>query len=903
MSAEDKKKKSRREEIVSALCTELKNRFKLKQGHDFMCSKEKDRFFIEPTDISENIYFSGHYETKADILVNDCLFNTLGMIYVYVEEVTRGNSTGSFPDFLKTCIDRAGYMRHLFLEDAALKNQGNSDNHKIQARCVELVIVCPGTLKEEFGNTLRDIAQKTDYLYSIGVNLLTIPEPGKKRTQKNNQEEKYFKEKDLERAFSWLLLKTRKWYEKESSASNNNAPLREITLNNYRLPGKRIFNLDPNRNVHLVHGHNGSGKSTIVEALEIVVTGKSERLGNIPNYDEVIKNIYSSDPAYVVLRFEGKDELIFQIEKDGVSDPLDKKLKAASFRMDQAVMERLTRAGNGERANVFIDAFFPGDREVVEKYNAARNEAGKYFEKLPQNLQDSIKSKKMNREDAVIDFLSVLEKEAIETPIELIEACLPLSLESLRILAPLSSVLPGALGSLTSGLINEKVLTSIDGALKEIMDDLEAILAALYEALDLLKQLNRWKVSPQYSTDFKTTLDKWLEMTALTDLAEKYYTVVKSLKEARDKKWSMDEDSKQIFEQYPFAVKDEETIREKLAMLASKRDQLRVLLEPTDIQANKEGELPAIPPILGKLETDKLDRAGDWLAYPGLRAGDWLAYPGLGKIVKEALSRNKIVKFDNSLTVGKQNWAAGLIEKTKKLIAVCQQIKNKEKFEESCIDRFRHLINTLRVYKDLKEMCEKIHTTFLKLLEKDEEGNLIEVLNELLDLFTPARWAYEDISIRHEYSDKKEHKLHFEIGETKTGQVEKARADFRLNMSELNIFALSLFVLCAVRNSNPLSLLIFDDPLQNMDEITVTTLARGLNKLIKLFPANWQIIMLFHGLEDLERFCREIPAAVYSLRWLSPLTGAEEIQIKPDILKSQVFTGVQDLNDIIEIRA
>lgn len=890
MRVGDKVKKCNRDEIVSALRTELKNRFKLKQSHDFKCTKEKGRFFIEPANISGNIYFSGHYELKADILVNDCLFNTLGMIYVYVEEVTNGNSTGSFSDFLKICIDRAGYMRNLFLENAAVKNQVNSDNHKIQARCVELVIVCSWTLKEEFGNTLRDIAQKTDYLYSIGVNLLTISKPGRKGIPKSNRKGKYFKEKDLERSFSWLLQKTRKWYAKESSSSNNNAPLREITLNNYRLPGKRILNLEPKRNVHLVHGHNGSGKSTIVEALEIVVTGKSERLGNISNYDEVIKNIHSSDPAYVFLRFEGEDERKFHIEKDGISDPLDKELKATSFRMDQAVMERLTRAGNGERANVFINAFFPEDREVVEKYNAARNEAGKYFEKLPQNLQDSIKSKEMNREDAVIDFLAVLENEAIETPIELIEACLPLSLELLRQLVPLSSELSGTLDSLTSGLMNEKVLTEIDRALEHILNELEVTLTNLREALDLLNQLNKWYVSPQHSTDFKATLDKWSEMTALTDVLEKYYIVVKTLKDVRSKEWDIDEDSKQIFEQYVFPVKDK-VIKEKIKMFTSKRDHLRTLLEPTDLQANKEGVSETIQPIFGPSEMLRLDQLGGWLSYPGL-----------GKTIKEAISKNKISKFDESLTVGVQSWAAGLIEKTEKLVVVCQQIRNKEKFEESCIDRFRHLIDTLRVYKDLKEMGEEIHSTFLKLLEKDEEGNLIEVLNELMDLFTPARWAYVDISIRHEYSDKKEHKLHFEIDETKTGQGGKARADFRLNMAELNIFALSLFVLCAVRNNNPLSLLIFDDPLQNMDEITVTTLARGLNKLIKLFPDNWQIIMLFHGEDDLERFCQEIPASVYSLPWLSPSSEAEVKKIEPDTLKSQVFTGIQDLYEIVEIR-
>jgi hypothetical protein len=879
MKTGNKVKKSNNDEIVMALCTELINRFKLKQRHDYKFAKEEGQFFIEPANIKGNIYFSGHYEPKADILVNDCLFNTLGMIYVYGEDGIKGNLIGSCSDFLKICIDQAGYMRHLFLENAAVKNQVNSNNNKIQARCVELVIVCSGTLKEEFGNTLRDIAQKTDYLYSIGVNLLTFSKPGRKGIPRSKHKGEYFKEKNLERAFSWLLQKTRKWYAKESSPSNNNAPLREVTLNNYRLPGKRFLNLDPKTNVHLVHGHNGSGKS--------------ERLGDISNYDEVIKNIHSSEPAYVVLRFEGNDEREFHIEKGGISNPLNKDLKATSFRLDQAVMERLTRAGNGERANVFINAFFPKDREVVEKYNAARKEAGKYFEKLPHNLQDSIKNKKMNREDAVIDTLAVLENDKIEKPIELIEACLPISFELLRQLTLLSPGLSNILDSLTSGLINEKVLTPIDRSLKEINDDIEAILTSLHEALDLLKQLNKWKVSPQYSTDFKTTLDKWLEMAALTDLAGKYYTVVKSLNEAFNKKWSMDEDSKQIFDQNLFAVKDE-IIKEKLEMFASERDQLRTLLEPTDIhdiQTIKEGVAVSFQPKFGPSEMLRLDQLGRWLSYHGL-----------GKAIEEALSKNKISKFDESLTVGVQNWAAGLIEKTEKLIGVCQQIKNNGKFEESCVDRFRYLLNTLRVYKDLKQMGKKIHSTFLKLLEKDEEGNLIEVLNELMDLFTPARWAYENIFIRHEYSDKKEHKLHFEISESKKGQGEKARADFRLNTAELNVFALSLFILCAVRNSNPLSLLIFDDPLQNMDEITVTTLARGINKLIKLFPGNWQIVMLFHGEEELERFCQEIPAAVYSLPWLSPSTGTEEIKIKPDTFKSQVFAEIQDLNEIVEIR-
>lgn len=876
-----------RNEIIEELCGELKDRFKLEESNDFE-PRKNSRFFIKRTDARERIYFAGHYEPEADILVNDCLFNTLGMIYVFCEDGPTGKAGSSCSDFLEACIDKAGYVRHLFLRNADRKNEINSGNGKIQARCVELVIVCSESLKKEFGNTLRDIAQKTDYLYSIGVNLLTIsPEPGSKETPQNNRREKYFKEKDLERTFSWLLQKTRKWY--AAISSNNKSPLRGIALNNYRLPGKRILNLDPKRNVHLIHGHNGSGKSTIVEALEMVVTGKSERLGRISNYDEVIRNRYSNDHPRVVLKFEGKEEKEFLIKKKGISKPLAKKIKATSFRLNQAVMERLTRADTVERANVFIDAFFPKDRKVVKDYNVAKNKADEYFEELPQNLKDSILDKKINREDAVIDSLAVLENEKVEDPTELIKTCLPISLKSLQKLASFSSKLAGSLDSLISGLINEKVLEQFDSALEQIIKEIEGTLTDLREALDLLKQLNNWYVSPQYSTDFKDTLNKWLEVTALTDILEKYYIVVKSLKDARSKKWHIDKDIKQIFDQNLFAVKDE-MIKEKIKIFASKRDQLRTLLEPTDLQENKEGLPESIKPIFGLSDAARLNQLGEWLSYPGL-----------GKTIKEALSKNKISKVDESLTIGVKNWAAGLIEKTKNLIDACEEIKNQEYFEKS-LDRFKLLNKTLQTYKDLKDMGKKIHKTFLKLLKKDEEGNIIEVLNELMDLFTPARWAYEDISIRHEYSNR-HHKLHFEIGETKTRQGEKSRADFRLNTAELNVFALSLFILCAVRNNNPLSLLIFDDPLQNMDEITVTTLARGLNKLIKLFPENWQIIMLFHGQEDLSRFCQEIPASVYSLPWLSPSSETEEIPIEPDTLKSQVFTGSQDLNEIVEIRA
>jgi energy-coupling factor transporter ATP-binding protein EcfA2 len=914
-TGKNNKKLFDRDVAIEALTRELKAHFGLEESNDLQDFKNREvefkkkisrkeypgkegQFFIKQKNIPGPITFFEHCQPEADILINDCLLNTLGMVYVFCKDGSNGKSIDTCPDFLMKCIDKACYLRHLFLGDAETKNARTSVKDRIQARGVELVVVCANDLKTDFGNTLRKIAEKTDYLYSIGVNLLTISGSGSEGTQKNSREEKYFDENDLDRAFSWLLPKTREWY--KSIPVKGGASLSEITLNNFRLPGQRILTLDKEKKIHLVHGHNGSGKSSIAEALEMVVTGKSERLRDIPDYEKVIRNKDSySDPnnhASVAIKKEGQKEKKFKVKKTLSPKPRPGKLNATSFRLNQGVMAWLTREDDSDRANVFIDAFFPKDRKIVEDHNDFKAKAEEYFKKLPGSLKDSITSKKTNREDAVIDTLAVLEDEKVKKPRKLVEACLPIPGELLRRLTFLAPGLPGLLESLSARIINETVLKQIDDALEPVFSKIDSILTGLHDAYEILKELNQWHVSPWCVVDFKPTLDKWLDMTTLTDLLEKYHSVVKSLQDAGGKPWDMDEDMAQIFDRSLFTV-DAETVKEKMKALALERDRLRTLLESTAPQENKEGVRVTFQPVLSIRETGCLNRLGDWLSYPGL-----------GDRIKEAISKNEIYRFDESLKIGKQGWAARLVENTKELLAVCNELKavsdreeNAEEPGKSCNGRFRNMQNTLETYKKLKNMGKEVHETFLKLLKKDKDGNLIVVLNELINLFTPTRWAYQDISIEHE-SSKNKHHLHLSIDDPKTGPKKKARADFRLNTAELNIFALSLFTLCAVRNENPLSLLIYDDPLQNMDEITVTTIARGFNKLLKLFPGNWQIMMLFHGREDLERFCREIPAAVYFLPWLSPSTEAEEKKIEPETLPGQVFDGGQYLSEIVEIR-
>jgi hypothetical protein len=86
-----------------------------------------------------------------------------------------------------------------------------------------------------------------------------------------------------------------------------------------------------------------------------------------------------------------------------------------------------------------------------------------------------------------------------------------------------------------------------------------------------------------------------------------------------------------------------------------------------------------------------------------------------------------------------------------------------------------------------------------------------------------------------------------------------------------------------------------------MDELTVTTVAKGLSKLMRLWQDKWQIICLFNSKIDLNRFRAEIPCAVYELPWLSPETDQKK---RPDTKmikdKSRLSWDIQKIHHLIE---
>jgi hypothetical protein len=89
--------------------------------------------------------------------------------------------------------------------------------------------------------------------------------------------------------------------------------------------------------------------------------------------------------------------------------------------------------------------------------------------------------------------------------------------------------------------------------------------------------------------------------------------------------------------------------------------------------------------------------------------------------------------------------------------------------------------------------------------------------------------------------------------------------------------------------------------MQNMDELTVTTVARGLAKVVRLLPEEWQLILFFHGEDDLERFRREVPAAEYFLPWLSPAQHGDVPPIERDPRKSCMASEIQDISEMLRV--
>jgi hypothetical protein len=278
--------------------------------------------------------------------------------------------------------------------------------------------------------------------------------------------------------------------------------------------------------------------------------------------------------------------------------------------------------------------------------------------------------------------------------------------------------------------------------------------------------------------------------------------------------------------------------------------------------------------------------------------------PPLGDAVRAVVERGGTTSVAGSggalLSVGAVDWTVPLLDKLRVAQAVAGQI-------DAATERTVSLAATLESLQKLHDAAARVLATGAQaerdlsaLLTQGPEGggHLLAALNEVVALLTPARWGYVPL---HAATD-------FRAG----GTMELSAGDQvaiaqRLNTAELNIVALAFFILCARRVSNPLRLVVLDDPLQNMDEMTVTAVARALSKLMRLWrmveaqngaPASgvgepWRLLILLHGQDDVERFRVELPCVLYRLPWLGTAIDTDRrpdeiIAAEPSLLSDRL---------------
>lgn len=790
-------------------------------------------FLVKP-----RLQLAQHFTLEVDLLIYDRLLGTVGLVYELRAEGTQ------IDEEVRKGIDHAAYVRHLVLNDPQLGDR--------LPLTVELTFVARHDHLAPFGKAMSRVAHENrSFLDALGVSLLVAP----------------FAPADLRRAFPWLLQATRAWYEaqKPTEPGEPRKPLRTIELVNYRLPGRRILDLQP-APVHLVFGQNGSGKSSLVEALELTVTGKAERLKGESDYSSVICNPSAGDssPARVVLHYSEEDGHTYEVgPAEGIPDALSPGLPATGFRLDQIVMDRLTRKGDAERAEVFLESFFPAEHKSLRDFQTSREKAATTLRSLPPALSGQLFDGEDTAED-VLSQLAFLEEPQSRLPPAMAAACLPLSPDHLKALGDLSP----ELARLHSAWSQEPtvaeapaLLGQIDETLTSLRGSLSGPLEALRNAREGLQRIAGWNATGRTGStaeEFLFDLNRWLRQCALADLAERHCQLLESLSGAHRAGWEPDPDTLGPFAEPPAEASYLADLRKQAAEWADERDSLfRKVMAATPSAGKSETSQTAIP-RLSRVQKDSLNAAGRWLLPPSTDPGRSQL---LGDAIEQALNTDSPVQAGD-LAVGVGEWAKPLLDRLSRLEEAAKALQNSNAPAGGL--NFKTL-NEVRVnYGVMKEAGARIAQSFVRQLQGEpntQGGRLVDALNELMALFTPSRWDYKDIDLRYRRESARE-ELGFRIGES-------VQAALRLNTAQLNLFTVALFLLCAVRVDNKLGLMVLDDPLQNMDELTVTTLARGVAKVSRLWGEGWRLLLLFHGQEDCDRFCQEIPLALHRLPWLS----------------------------------
>jgi hypothetical protein len=458
-------------------------------------------------------------DLTPDLLILDHGLGTVGLIHL-----VEASTEESLVDQAKRHIDQATFLRHLLVTHGA---KGGPENFPLDYT-VECVLVVREANGNEMVDVVREVATRTRFLHATGLNLLRV------------RAESEFAASELRRAFAWLLPATR---QRLSDCSRAPACLKHLELGNYRLPGRRSWDLVTNR-VHLLYGANGTGKSSIAEALELVVTGSVERITTDPNadYAAIIRNSGSKEDATVELSLTDESPKTFEVTKEGIKKAaMRKDLPVSAFRLDQTVMDQLVRTTAQQRARMLTRAFFPDtDYRDLETAQDAFNRA---YGELPPEMRKEINPTTPEPSEspaAVATRLDWVEASSILPG--RIQDCFPLPRDHLQALGPVVPEITDALRTL-DGILSpsalEAGLKQLDEAVGRVRTNVRSYRQATVQCLTALAQLDQWAPEPgEVRLEYSDLLRRWTERLALSDLLKKHLEISKTLRDAQAAGWT-----------------------------------------------------------------------------------------------------------------------------------------------------------------------------------------------------------------------------------------------------------------------------------------------------------------------------------------------------------------------------
>lgn len=804
----------------------------------------------------EMIYFDELVVTPA-AAIHDGILGTIGLVHFLPEE------TSELKAWLREQLETAAYLKHLCMEWT------RPDQPHLG---VEVVFVAhDDSVSADLLAVFREVMEQTSLMHGLGVGVMNLSDL---RSVEDRP-------RVLSRAFPWLLRATRRWIQSQPGcrkSGDDAGRLQELRLENFRIAGTRSLRLARDTQIHLIHGQNGSGKSSISEALELAITGKTKRMEkhsteNERDYLGVLRNKDAAGAPKITLKL-GNQLFEFAVKKSGVATPLIPNLSPLAFRLDQDDVSKLTKDPRGTRAAMFLQAFFPEHRETAKIYHATRDDITRIRASIPSAMLEGTPDPliaafdlvQLVKEDPFAIYALLDPQRIIPMPVAGLSGRMIFDWDGFISRMPdyrhfklRSQDLPA---NASEGLIAE-FLQMLDYVWDDLSRKSGTYREHLLIAAEFMERLAGWQARESSKResdgpkveDYFERMNIWLRECALCDLLSQKIAMEKVL--ARLDKDTLSEIARdELFRPVSLSLLEERLAHHRKAREEAKHDlEFGDFVDPSLRKGRQEG-LRIHP-----REISALNWVGHYFQIPPGQHGS------LGDAIRTALQQDIRISIERPglsmpLEIGRP--------RTESLNRFADDMKQQAAhFERFASPGNLSLVPPSRCYDSIKKLAVAIRrassegTTAYEAFTRSVNKELSDAINELTALMTPARWAYPDIKTNLK-------------GEEFGQQVGSTPAELFLNTAEQNAATISLFLLCAFGlKENTTRSIILDDPFENMDELTTTQVARAITRFLRLWNKeaggdSWQIIMLLHGAENTERMREETPCETYFLPWLAP---------------------------------